>query len=62
MDSELVVDQMNGCSAVREARLIEWHDRAKELKAEFTSFRISWIPREMNLEVDRLVRKALSAS
>jgi ribonuclease HI len=61
MDSELVVDQMNGFSAVRQPHLGEWHARAKELKAGFTSFRISWVPREMNLEAYRLVRKALSA-
>jgi ribonuclease H / adenosylcobalamin/alpha-ribazole phosphatase len=62
MDSELVVEQMNGFSAVKQPHLVEWHERAEELKAEFTSFRVSWVPREMNVEADRLARKAVSAA
>jgi ribonuclease HI len=60
MDSELVVDQMSGVSAVRKKHLKELHERARELKAQFASIRISWVPREMNVEADRLVRKELS--
>ncbi len=61
MDSELVVDQMNGVSAVRQAHLRELHEVAQELAAQFASIRISWVPREMNAEADSLVRKALGA-
>jgi ribonuclease HI len=61
LDSELVVDQMSGFSAVRQAHLTELHEIARKLVAEFTSLRISWIPREMNVEADRLVRKALAS-
>ena len=61
MDSELVVDQVNGVSAVRQAHLMELHEVACSLSAEFTSIRISWVPREMNAEADRLVRDALNA-
>ena len=61
MDSELVVDQVNGVSAVRQAHLIEPHDVASRLLALFVSFRISWVPREMNAEADRLVNDALAA-
>ena len=60
MDSELVVDQMNGLAAVKQAHLTLLHEDAKAVVAEFRSFRISWVPREMNVEADRLVRKAFS--
>ena len=61
MDSELVVDQVNGVSAVRQAHLSELHDVASSLAALFKSFRISWVPREMNDEADRLVKDALTS-
>ena len=60
MDSELVVDQVNGVSAVRQAHLSELHEEASGLLARFKSFRISWVPRELNAEADRLVRDALA--
>ena len=59
MDSELVVDQLNGDSAVRQAHLNDLHETASDLKAQFKNIRISWVPREMNAEADRLVRDAL---
>ena len=61
MDSELVVDQVNGVSAVRQAHLKELHEEATSLVAQFKSFRISWVPRELNAEADRLVNDALGA-
>jgi ribonuclease HI len=61
MDSELVVDQVNGFSAVKQAHLSELHAVATNLVAMFKSIRISWVPREMNAEADRLVRDALGA-
>jgi probable phosphoglycerate mutase len=62
MDSEMVVDQVNGLSAVRKAHLGELHEQARRLVAQFKSFRISWVPRELNAEADRLVNDALDAS
>jgi ribonuclease HI len=59
-DSELVVDQVNGVSAVRQAHLHELHEVASGLRAGFESFRISWVPREWNAEADQLVRDALA--
>ena len=61
MDSEIVVDQVNGVSVVREAHLRELHEQARGLVAQFRSFRISWVPRELNAEADRLVNDALGA-
>ena len=60
-DSELVVDQMNGVSAVKQEHLRVLHKQACGLRAGFKSFRISWVPREMNAEADQLVRDALGA-
>src|SRR5262249_7890964 len=59
MDSELVVDQINGLSAVRQRHLVELHRLATSLVTSFRSIRVSWVPREMNSEADRLVRDAL---
>ena len=61
MDSELVVDQVNGVSAVRQAHLSELYKEARGLVDQFKSFRISWVPRELNAEADRLVNDALAA-
>ena len=60
MDSELVVDQMNGRPTVRQAHLDELHREASGL-ADLFDIRISWVPREMNAEADQLVRDALGA-
>jgi ribonuclease HI len=59
MDSELVVEQVTGRAAVKNEHLKELHDYVSTLAALFKSFRIAWIPREMNAEADRLVRDAL---
>jgi ribonuclease HI len=59
-DSALVVDQVNGHSMVRQAHLSELHKAASSLLALF-DFRISWVPRKLNAEADRLVRDALRA-
>ena len=56
-DSELVVDQVNGVSAVGQEHLGELHAAATELIAQ--SVRLGWVPREMNAEADPLVRDAL---
>src|SRR4051812_7390499 len=61
MDSEIVVDQVNGVSPVRQAHLSELHREARGLVTQFKSFRISWVPRELNAEADRLVNDALGA-
>src|SRR5918999_463707 len=61
MDSELVVDQVNDVSAVRQAHLSALHEVASSLAALFENIRISWVPRKMNAEADRLVKDALGA-
>jgi probable phosphoglycerate mutase len=59
LDSELVVDHMNGVSKVREEHLKRLHASARALVGEFANIRICWVPREMNSEADRLVNKVL---
>lgn len=58
MDSELVVEQMNGRSDVKQAHLRTRHDAATRLAGEFDSIRFAWVPREMNSQADGLVRAA----
>lgn len=60
MDSELVVDQVNGRSKVKEAHLGELHSKALSLLSGF-DYRINWVPREWNFHADQLVRDALDA-
>jgi len=58
MDSEFIVDQMNGLSDVNEGDLKLLHEKAFGLFGRFSSRRISWIPREWNKEADRLANEA----
>lgn len=58
MDSELVVDQMNDVLAVKQPDLTRLHETARDLTGQFASHRICWVPREMNVEADALVRAA----
>lgn len=62
MDSELVVEQMNGRSAVKNPHLAKLHHHAQQLAVEFKSIRFSWVPREMNADADRLASLALKAA
>ncbi len=59
-DSELVVDQVNGCLRGQTSTLQELHDQACGLRIGFKTFRIGWVPREWNAEADQLVRDALA--
>jgi probable phosphoglycerate mutase len=62
MDSELVVDQVNGLSVVKEPRLRELHGVVDELRGRFASVRFAWVPRECNARADELARAAFSDS
>jgi ribonuclease HI len=59
LDSELVVDQVNGRATVGKEQIRPLHAEACSLLKEFPNFRISWIPRKWNAEADALARKAL---
>jgi ribonuclease HI len=59
-DSRLIINQLNGKFKVRAKRLIELHNRAKKLLAEFGNVRLEWVRRELNKEADLLSRIAYS--
>jgi ribonuclease HI len=59
LDSELVVDQVNGRAKVAKEHIRPLHAEACSLVQEFPNIRISWIPRKWNAEADALATKAL---
>ena len=59
LDSELVVDQVNGRAKVGREHIRPLHAEACSLLQEFSNIRISWIPRKWNAEADALATKAL---
>lgn len=59
LDSELVVDQVNGRAKVAKEHIRPLHAEACSLLQELPDIRISWIPRKWNAEADALATKAL---
>ena len=59
LDSELVVDQVNGRAKVGKEHIRPLHAEACSLLREFPNHRISWVPRKWNAEADALATKAL---
>lgn len=59
LDSELVVDQVNGRAKVGKEQIRSLHAEACSLLNEFPNHRVSWIPRKWNAEADALATKAL---
>jgi ribonuclease HI len=59
MDSELVVRQMDGRYRVKNAALKLLYGEALALSRRFKRFSIEHVPREVNLEADRLANQAL---
>src|SRR6478672_7809169 len=59
LDSELVVDQVNGRAKVGKEHIRPLHTEACSLLLEFSNSRISWVPRKWNAEADALATKAL---
>jgi ribonuclease HI len=59
LDSELVVDQVNGRAKVRKEHIRLLHAEAWSLLEEFPNIRTSWVPRRWNAEADALATKAL---
>jgi probable phosphoglycerate mutase len=58
LDSELVVDQVNGHAKVRKDQIRPLHAEACALLKEIPDTRVSWIPRRWNVEADELASKA----
>ena len=58
-DSELLVRQLNGIYRVKEPRLVELHQKARELLRRFESYRIMHVRREQNRIADRLANQGI---
>jgi ribonuclease HI len=58
MDRRSVVEQVIHPSESHASRLVPYRDEVLKLKAGFTVFELSWIPREMNREADDLARSS----
>ena len=59
MDSELIVKQINGEYRVKKSTLKPLYQQVKQLQGSLESFTITHIPRQQNIEADKLANKAL---
>ena len=59
LDSELVVNQINGVYRVRDRKLKTLEEEVRELLKHFARWEIKHIPREKNREADNLAREAV---
>ncbi len=59
-DSQIVVEQLAGRSAVRAAALIPLHRQARELLAQLPQVQLANIPRELNRLADALAWEGLA--
>jgi ribonuclease HI len=58
-DSELLVRQLNGIYKVKEPRLIELNQKARELLRRFEAYRILHVRREQNRIADKLANQGI---
>ena len=58
-DSELVVNQIRGVYSVKDEKLKRLHLKCVELLKNFKEYEISYVPRELNAEADRLANEAI---
>ena len=59
MDSELIVKQLNGEYRVRNRDLMPLHSRARELIGQLAAVEVVHVPREENIDADRLANQAI---
>ncbi|KAL0416783.1 UNVERIFIED_CONTAM: hypothetical protein Slati_3510200 [Sesamum latifolium] len=57
-DSQLVVKQVEGTYEAKEKSMVQYLQQIAELRTSFKSFQIIQIPREENVKVDCLSKKA----
>ena len=57
-DSQLVVNQLTGDYKVKAKRIISLYKQVLLLMSKFHDIQIKWVPREKNIEADRLTNKA----
>lgn len=61
MDSQLVVEQVNGRYKVKEPALKERHEAVRKQLEEFGEWQLQYVPRAQNADADKLVNQALDA-
>lgn len=61
MDSEFVSKQLNGKYKILDRKIEQLFLRAWNLKVDFKKIKFTYIPRNKNLEADRLVNQALGS-
>lgn len=59
LDSQLVVEQLNGHFRIKEGRLRDLLLKVRELEGNFGGVSYHWIPRHENKEADSLANQAL---
>ena len=57
-DCKLVVYQINGKYKVKASRIVPLHQTVMSLISKFKVLNIEWLPREQNMDADRLSNKA----
>lgn len=62
LDSQLVVEQVNGRYKVKDAGLREWWMKIRMLMESFASVDVVYVPRAQNAAADALVNQALDAA
>lgn len=59
LDSQLVVEQLNGHFRIKEARMRNFLFEVRELEGNFSGVSYHWIPRHENKEADSLANRVL---
>tara|TARA_Y100001970_G_C13989902_1_gene727669 strand:- start:38 stop:574 length:537 start_codon:yes stop_codon:yes gene_type:complete len=59
-DSELVVNQVNGKYKLKDPKMIKLHDEVKKICSKLTSWTITHVRREQNIEADELSKEGLT--
>jgi ribonuclease H / adenosylcobalamin/alpha-ribazole phosphatase len=62
LDSQLVVQQLNGRYKVKHPNVVSLHQQAEELARQFKRVTYRYVPRAENAEADRLVNAALDGN
>ncbi len=57
-DSELLVSQVKGDYKVKNKAILKHWKQVMDMKGEFETFSLDWIPREKNQRADKLSEKA----
>jgi len=60
-DSQLVMGQVNGIYKVKEERMKKYLNKVRRFVKKFRETSFTQVPREENMEVDALVKKALAS-